>query len=111
MDKKQHEAKDMRNCICILLMALTLISPAYATEEVIEQKVVILRGENSYLMEGDRLFTPLNKPYGYRDDRVLPYLLSAGWEIQNIFVNQLSSSTNLYGYALLIKRTRNFLSN
>ena len=78
-----------------------LVIPVFAVSAATEQKMIIVKGENSYLMEGDTYKSAFNKPKGYSKNSVLPALLSVGWSIKSIHVNEKSTEDNLYGYVLL----------
>jgi len=80
-----------------MLLTITTFS-VYAETE---QKMIIVKGDKSFLMDGDTYKSAYNKPKGYSRDSVLPALLSIGWYIKSIHVNEKSSEDNLYGYVLL----------
>ena len=63
--------------------------------------MIIVKGEQSYLMDGDSYRHAINKPRGYGKNKVLPALLSDGWYIKSIHVNKKSKENNLYGYVLI----------
>lgn len=69
-----------------------------------QQKMIVIKDQNSYLMDGDPYANSANKPLNYRADEVLPSLLSIGWRITGIYINEKSLEDSLYGY-LLIERT------
>ena len=81
----------------ILLIFTLLLSSA----AVAEQKMILLEGEHSKLMQGDRYKFAINKPQGYKNNEVLPALLSIGWRIQSVHINEKSTGKNMYGYLIL----------
>ena len=80
----------------LLLSAILLSNNAFA-----EQKMILLEGEHSRLMQGDRYKFAANKPRGYKNNEVLPALLSIGWHIQSIYINEKSTGKKMYGYLIL----------
>lgn len=75
--------------------------PTLSAHAETEQKMIIVKGEKSYLMDGDTYKNSFNKPKGYSKDSVLPAFLSIGWYIKSIHVNEKSTEENLYGYVLI----------
>jgi len=67
--------------ICLLLLVLSGAAIA-------EQKIILLEGEHSKLMQGDRYKFAINKPHNYKNNEVLPALLSIGWRIQSLYINE-----------------------
>ena len=90
--------KTLNSFILIFTLFMLCSFSAYAGTE---QKMIIVKGQNSYLMDGDEYGRSHNKPRNYRKNEVLPALLSIGWRIKNINVNEKSTEDNLYGYVLL----------
>lgn len=76
----------------------TLSFSAYAQTQ---QKMIVIKDQDSYLMEGDPYANSANKPLNYRADEVLPSLLSIGWRITGVYINEKSVEDNLYGYVLI----------
>jgi hypothetical protein len=58
-----------------------------------DQKMIIVKG--------DRYKFAYNKPQEYGKDKVLPALLSIGWRIKSVYVNEKSKEDNMYGYVVL----------
>ena len=69
-----------------------------------EQKMILVKEEKSFLMEGDTYKNSVNKPKGYSKDSVLPALLSAGWQIKSVHVNENSTENSLYGYVVIERK-------
>lgn len=70
------------------------------------QKLVLLEGTESRLMEGDPLYrteTKKKSRYRFNSNQALPFLLSTGWEIKSIHLNQSGHGDYLYGYAIVEK--------
>ena len=63
--------------------------------------MIIVKGDKSFLIDGDNYKWAFNKPKGYSRDSVLPAFLSIGWYIKSIHVNEKSTEDNLYGYVLI----------
>lgn len=89
----------LHNLIAAIFIFSTM--PVFSASAETEQKMIIVKGENSYLMEGDTYKNAYNKPKGYSRDSVLPAFLSIGWYIKSIHVNEKSTENNLYGYVLI----------
>lgn len=77
---------------------------AHAVQVQIEQKLVIVKGDKSFLMGGDAYRSTYNKPKGYSRDSVLPALLSVGWRIKSIHVNDASVDGIISGYVLIVRK-------
>ncbi len=73
----------------------------FSSNVVADQKMIVIKGDHSYLMQGDRYKFAINKPQGYKNNKVLPALLSIGWNIQSVHVNEKSQENNMYGYIVL----------
>ena len=86
--------------LTIILISILLTS-SFSAYAGTQQKMIVVKGQNSYLMDGDPYRHSHNKPRNYRKDEVLPSLLSIGWRITSIHVNEKSSEDNLYGYVLI----------
>ena len=82
-----------------VFMLLTISTFSVCAET--EQKMIIVKGDKSFLMDGDTYKWAFNKPKGYSRDSVLPAFLSIGWHIKSIHVNEKSTENNLYGYVLI----------
>ncbi len=82
--------------VTLFLLPLLLSNNVFA-----EQKMILLEGEDSKLMQGDRYKFAANKPQGYKNNEVLPALLSIGWRIQSVYINEKSTGKNMYGYLIL----------
>ena len=70
------------------------------------QKLIILDGNQSRLMDGDPLYrtdTAKKARYRFNPNEVLPYLLSTGWEIKSVVLNQHTYGDYVYGYAIVEK--------
>ena len=85
----------------ITLLFLFFAIPSFSVFAETQQKMIIVKGQNSFLMDGDQYARSHNKPMNYRKDEVLPNFLSIGWRIKSIHVNEKSSEDNLYGYVLI----------
>ena len=89
----------IQNTLTLILFLFTIST--FSAHAGIEQKMIIVKGDKSFLMDGDTYKHAFNKPKGYSRDSVLPALLSIGWYIKSIYVNEKSTEDNLYGYVLL----------
>jgi len=87
--------------LIIAISLLLLAQLANAEHGEYQQKMIRVEGENSYLMKGDPYKNNRNKPLNYKRDAVLPSLLSAGWKIVSVEVNEKSTEDLLYGYVVL----------
>ena len=86
-------------CTTFLLLFIAISSVAQSVE--VEQKMIIVKGDKSFLMEGDSYKNAANKPKGYSKDSVLPAFLSIGWQIKSVRINEKSTEDNLYGYVVI----------
>ena len=73
----------------------------FEASAALEQKMIIVKGDQSFLMDGDPYKSAFNKPKNYRKNNVLPALLSIGWQLKSVHVNEKSSEDNLYGYVII----------
>lgn len=82
--------------LLLALVANLFATVAVSGEARYEQKLIFVQGAESRFMKGER------KPvFDFRDDEVLPYLLSRGWKIVSVHVNERSKEDNLYGYVVV----------
>jgi len=79
-------------CLLFLLLSGTAIA---------EQKMILLDGEYSKLMQGDRYKFAINKPQNYKRNEVLPAFLSIGWRIQSVYINEKSTGKKMFGYVII----------
>ena len=84
--------------IAVILMALSF--NAFSEETRYETKMVMVEGKKSYLMDGDP-FKNAPKPHNYKKSTVLPSLLSIGWQIKSMQLDEGSTKEELYGYVIL----------
>ncbi len=84
-----------------LKTVLLLSALLFSSNIIAEQKMILLEGEHSRLMQGDRYKFSVNKPQGYKNNEVLPALLSIGWRIQSVYINEKSTGKKMYGYLIL----------
>jgi len=83
------------------LLLLFISIYLYSLNVSADQKMIVLKGDNSYLMQGDRYKFAFNKPQEYGKSKVLPALLSIGWRIKSVHVNEKSTEDSMYGYLVL----------
>lgn len=74
---------------------------SYADELRVEQKLVVVKNDTSYLMQGDTYINSASKPANYQRNHALPFFLSDGWVIKSVHVNEKSKEDNLYGYVVI----------
>ncbi len=84
-----------------LLLILAAVKFSHADETRVEQKLVVVKNDASYLMQGDPYINSTNKPANYHRNSVLPFFLAEGWVIKSIHVNEKSREDNLYGYVVI----------
>lgn len=76
---------------------LSMVAPGYVIAEArYEQKLVFVQGDESRFMKGEK-----RPVFDFKKDEVLPYLLSRGWKIVSVHVNEKSREDNLYGYVVV----------
>ncbi|MCG8377838.1 MAG: hypothetical protein MI865_00015 [Proteobacteria bacterium] len=81
-----------------LIIAYPLNIYAEYDNHVYMQKLILLEGKHSRLMDGD------HKPkFNFRKKAALPYFLARGWKIQHIYINESSYKNNISGYAVIEK--------
>ena len=92
--------------ILLCLISLNLQAGGSKFTDSQSQKLVFLEGIQSRLMDGDPLYytdTAKKARYRFNPNEVLPYLLSTGWEIKSIHLNQDGHGDYVYGYAIVEK--------
>ena len=91
----------MKNINLAAPIILFLTISAFSAHAATEQKIIMVKGDKSFLMDGDTYKSAFNKPKGYSRDSVLPALLSIGWRIISVNVNEKSTEKSLYGYVVI----------
>ena len=89
-------------CVCI---TLNLHARSLIHDNQV-QKLVIVDGPSSRLMDGDPLYrTEAGKKarYGFNPNEVLPYLLSTGWTIVDVHLHETRYNEYLFGYVVVEK--------
>ena len=88
----------------IILCFSLLLSFNLFANPTVEQKMIVVKGENSYLMKGDSYQFAHNKPSNYGKKKVLPALLESGWYIKSVHINEKSTEKDMYGYVVIEKQ-------
>ena len=85
----------------IIFSLLLYAIPVFASSDEVVEKVIYLKGDESYLMKGDPLLSSKYKGVNFKRKQVLPYLLSRGWKIKSIHVSEKSKENDMYGYIVV----------
>lgn len=97
--------------VLLIFSSLGILAASFAqgnrTLDNSMQKVVVLEGRRSRLMNGDPLLYEISKEkaqYKFNENEVLPYLLQTGWKIVSLNINEKSRPDRPYGYAVLERK-------
>lgn len=94
----------------VLILSLVTVSLTHAQTNVYDdnqtEKVVLIDGTISRLMDGDPLYRTHiieRSLIRFDPDQALPYLLSNGWKIKSLHINEDIYSDYVYGYVIVEK--------
>lgn len=86
--------------LLILFIALSTTQYAIAGSTQ-KQRIILIKGDESFLMKGDPFIKSFNKPHNFRKNAALHFFLKNGWSIQSLHINEKSTEDQLYGYIVI----------
>ena len=99
----KSKESEMKKLSFVTLLLLVVSFTAVAEETIYETKMVLVEGKKSYLMDGDP-FKRAYKPVNYKKSEVLPSLVSIGWQIKSMQLDEGSTKEELFGYVILERK-------
>ena len=85
------------------IVFLLLTSMHAMAGKQLEQKLIIVKNQQSALMKGDIFLKAINRPHNFNKKAALPFFLSRGWQIKSVHINEKSTEESLYGYIVIEK--------